>query len=41
MLVDELALAADIPVNKLAGILLNLELSGRVECLPGKVYQLG
>ncbi|HQH41033.1 MAG TPA: DNA-processing protein DprA, partial [Bacteroidales bacterium] len=41
MLVDELALAADIPVNKLAEILLNLELSGRVECLPGKVYQLG
>jgi len=40
MLVDEMALAADIPVNKLAGILLNLELSGRVECLPGKVYQL-
>ncbi len=41
MIVDELAVAADIPVSKLAGILLELELSGRVECLPGKVYQLG
>mgnify|MGYP005837167319 CR=1 FL=1 len=40
MMVDELALAADIQVNKLAAILLNLELLGRVECLPGKVYQL-
>lgn len=38
--IDELLLASNLPNGKLAGILLNLELSGVIQTLPGNFYAL-
>ena len=38
--VDQIGLQAKIPVSKVSSILLNLEFSGVVKSLPGKVYEL-
>ena len=38
---DELSWKSQIPLNKLASLLLNLEFSGVVKSLPGKKYRLG
>jgi len=40
LLIDELSVKLNIPVGQLSANLLNMELSGRVISLPGKVYQL-
>jgi DNA processing protein len=40
MLIDELSLQLDIPVSRLPAILLNLEFEGRIQALPGKVFQI-
>ena len=41
MILDELSWKSQIPLNKLASILLNLEFNGIVKTLPGKKYKLG
>lgn len=38
--IDDMAFALQIPIHKLSSILLNMEFSGYVKCLPGKVYIL-
>jgi DNA processing protein len=38
MLLDELSWQSQIPLNQLASVLLNLELSGYVKALPGKKF---
>lgn len=38
--IDLLGSYADMPVQKLSPILLNMEFSGIIKCLPGKVYKL-
>ena len=40
MVIDEVARKSQIPINKLAGLLLNLEFKGIVKPLPGNVYKL-
>jgi len=40
MLIDELSWKSQIPLNKLASILLNLEFSGIIKPLPGKKFKL-
>jgi DNA processing protein len=40
ILIDELSWKSQIPVNKLASILLNLEFQGIVKSLPGKKFKL-
>ncbi len=40
ILLDELSWRSEIPLNKLASILLNLEFRGYVNSLPGKMYKL-
>ncbi len=40
LLIDELSWKSSVPVNKLAGLLLNLELKGYIKSLPGKKYRL-
>ncbi|MBX9851543.1 MAG: DNA-processing protein DprA [Cytophagaceae bacterium] len=40
MLIDELSWKSQIPVNKLASILLNLEFQGVVKSLPGKKFKI-
>jgi DNA processing protein len=40
LVIDELSWKAQIPLNKLASLLLNLELTGIVKPLPGKKYRL-
>ena len=40
MILDELSWKSQIPLNKLASVLLNLEFSGIVKSLPGKKYKL-
>ena len=40
LLIDELSWRSKIPVNKLAGYLLNLELKGYIKALPGKKYRM-
>lgn len=39
MTIDALCRTAEIPVNKLSSILLQMELMGIVKCLPGNVYK--
>jgi DNA processing protein len=36
--IDRICLKCDIPVSRISGILLNLELAGLIKCLPGDVY---
>jgi DNA processing protein len=36
--IDRLSMRCDIPVNRISGILLDLELQGLIRCLPGEVY---
>jgi DNA processing protein len=36
--IDRLSLKCNIPVSRISGILLNLELTGLIKCLPGDVY---
>jgi DNA processing protein len=36
--IDRMGLKCNIPVSRISGILLNLELAGWIECLPGDVY---
>ncbi|MDH5396827.1 MAG: DNA-processing protein DprA [Cyclobacteriaceae bacterium] len=38
--IDELSWRAELPINKLASVLLNLEFRGYVNPLPGKIYKL-
>ena len=38
--VDQIGLQAKMPVSKVSATLLNLEFSGVVKSLPGKVYEL-
>lgn len=38
--IDDLCSAADLPMSRASGILLNLEFSGKVRSLPGKMYSL-
>jgi DNA processing protein len=38
--IDELSILSKMPMSKTATVLLNLEFSGLVRSLPGKVYQL-
>ncbi len=38
--IDTLALATQIPVNKIASMLIVMEMKGVVRCLPGKVFEL-
>ncbi|MGC9471361.1 MAG: DNA-processing protein DprA [Bacteroidales bacterium] len=38
--IDEISRAAGMPVSKASSLLLNLEFSGLVRCLPGKLYRL-
>ncbi|OFX43665.1 MAG: DNA protecting protein DprA [Bacteroidetes bacterium GWA2_30_7] len=38
--IDDLAYTLQLPIHKLSSILLNMEFSGYVKCLPGKVYIL-
>jgi len=38
--IDELSLLAQFPISKTTAVLLNLEFSGIVQSLPGKMYQL-
>jgi DNA processing protein len=40
MLIDELSVQLDIPVSQLPAILLNLEFEGRIQALPGNVFQV-
>ena len=40
MVIDELSWKSQIPLNKLASQLLNLEFNGIVKTLPGKKYRL-
>ena len=40
MILDELSWKSQIPLNKLASILLNLEFNGIVKNIPGKKYKL-
>lgn len=40
MILDELSWKSQIPLNKLASILLNLEFSGIVKTLPGRKYKI-
>jgi len=36
--VERLSLNCSIPVSRISGILLNLELAGMIRCLPGDIY---
>jgi DNA processing protein len=36
--IDRISLECNIPVSRISGILLNLELDGMIKCLPGDVY---
>lgn len=36
--IDRICVKCDIPVSRISGILLNLELAGLITCLPGDVY---
>ena len=36
--IDRICLKCHIPVSRISGILLNLELAGLIKCLPGDVY---
>ena len=38
--IDDLSLQAKMPMSKTASLLLNLEFSGVVKSLPGKMYKL-
>ncbi|MBL0129090.1 MAG: hypothetical protein IPP83_16970 [Flavobacteriales bacterium] len=38
--IDELCVQSNMPQGKASGLLLNLEFSGVVRSLPGKVYEL-
>ena len=38
--IDTISIETKLPTGKLAGILLNLEFSGVLNSLPGKVYEL-
>ncbi|MFN8208439.1 MAG: DNA-processing protein DprA [Bacteroidales bacterium] len=40
MQIDELSVQLDLPVSRLPAILLNLEFEGRIQALPGNVYQV-
>ncbi len=40
LVIDELSWKSNIPLNKLASLLLNLEFNGIIKCLPGKKYKL-
>lgn len=40
MMVDQLTLMVQMPMSKVASVLLELEFDGVVKCLPGKVYRL-
>jgi DNA processing protein len=40
LMIDELSWRTNIPVSKLASLLLNLEFKGVVKSLPGKIYKL-
>lgn len=40
LMIDELCLKADMPMSKVASILLELEFAGAVRNLPGKVYRI-
>lgn len=40
LMIDELSWKSNIPISKLAGILLNLEFKGAVSSLPGKIYKV-
>ncbi len=37
--IDIISLKADIPMSKVSALLLNLEFSGLVKCMPGKIYK--
>ena len=37
--IDQISLNCHMPVSKVSALLLNLEFSGLVKCLPGKVYK--
>ena len=39
-LLDTIALHCEIPIHKMAGILLNMELKGVIRPLPGKLFEL-
>jgi DNA processing protein len=36
--IDRICLKSSVPVSRISGILLNLELAGLIKCLPGDVY---
>jgi DNA processing protein len=38
--IDQLTLRSELPMSKVASVLLELEFDGTVSCLPGKVYKL-
>ncbi|MBI3500701.1 MAG: DNA-protecting protein DprA [Bacteroidetes bacterium] len=38
--IDELSIASNLPMSKTASLLLNLEFSGVIKLLPGKIYEL-
>jgi DNA processing protein len=38
--IDELAVIAEMPMSKASALLLNMEFSGYIKSLPGKIYQL-
>lgn len=38
--IDDIAFTLQMPIHKLSSILLNMEFSGNIKCLPGKVYIL-
>lgn len=38
--VDNISLNVNLPASRVAGVLLNLEFLGIIQCLPGKIYQL-
>lgn len=40
LMIDELSWRSEVPLNKLASILLNLEFRGYINSLPGKIYKL-
>jgi DNA processing protein len=40
LIIDELSWKSQIPLNRLASLLLNLEFNGIVKTLPGKKYRL-
>jgi predicted Rossmann fold nucleotide-binding protein DprA/Smf involved in DNA uptake len=40
MSVDMISIKTNLQASKAAAVLLNLEFSGIIKCLPGKIYQL-